>query len=465
MSKLYNAVHTAMNTTENGCLTHGSTLNACLDLFATIGASRGKNITPLFAKAFGEDPKTAMQILFWARDIRGGAGERQLFRDNVLSVVTPENVIAVIAKTVELGRWDDLHVFLGTRYEDLMVSFTADALETGHALTAKWQPRKGDMFNLLRKKMGKTPKELRKLLVTLSNTVEQKMSAKEWSEIDYEKLPSLASSRYMTAFHRNDATRYQAYKDALDKGVAKINAGAVYPYDIIKGGRYSGLNWSVANAQWNALPDYMQGKRSTVIPVIDVSGSMGCPVGGNPNLTCLDVAVSLGLYVAERNQTEFKDQFITFSENPQLQKVTGTLQNRLSSIYTAQWGMNTNINGVFDLILNAAKKHGLTQADLPEQILIFSDMEFDRCAMGAKSATAFDAAKQKFEAAGYTLPQLVFWNLNSRGDKNFPVQQHQTGALLVSGFSPALLKSVVGGVEHNPVQMMMEVVNVPRYTI
>jgi len=467
MSNLFNATNTAMHKTQNGSPTHGSTLNACLDLFFVAGASRGKNIESQFAKAFGENPKTAMQILFWLRDVRGGAGERQQFRNLVTKVTTRENAYAVMQKTVELGRWDDLQVFLGTEFEDLAVSVTADALVQENSLSAKWVPRKGTLFNLLRKKMGLDPKSLRHLLVRLSNTVEQKMSAGNWSEIDYSKLPSVASSRYMTAFHRNDASRYEAYKNALVKGETKINAGAVYPYDITKAIRHvsNTTTIAVAEAQWKALPNLLEGTDRRVLPVIDVSSSMDCSVGGNPKLTCMDVAVSLGLYLSERNTSVFKDQFITFDTRPRMLQATGSLRNRLDIVYRAPWGGSTDLDAVFDLVLNAAVHHNLKQEDLPTDLIICSDMEFNSCDRSGSKKTVFDRIKAKYRNAGYEMPTLTFWRLNVVQDKNNPVQMHETGTKLVSGFSPSLLKTVLGGVSTTPFDTMMEVVDVPRYTI
>jgi hypothetical protein len=467
MSALFAAVNTKMGKTENGAAAHTSTLNACLDLFSQAGASRGKDITSAFAKAKAEDLKLATQILFWLRDVRGGAGERQLFRDNVLSITTKENALQVVRKTVEVGRWDDLQVFLGTQYEDLVVSVTADALLTENALTAKWTPRSGAMFNLLRKKMELTPKELRKMLVRLSNTVEQLMSAGKWNEIDFSKLPSVASSRYMTAFHRNDSDRYEAYKNALVKGEAKINAGAVYPYDITKNIKRERFNSGsttvqVAEQQWKALPDYMEGNTLKVLPVIDVSSSMDCPAGGSKSVTCMDVAVGLGMYIAERNGSFFKDQFITFHEKPEMYKMEGRLSDRMRAVYSAKWGGNTDLKATFDLILNAAVKHRLSADDMPTDIIILSDMQFDR-ADRKGNKTLFEVIRKQYEKAGYQMPRLVFWDLRAVG--NYTVQQHETGTSLVSGFSPSLLKSILGGVNQTPYDTMLDTVNVERYTL
>jgi hypothetical protein len=292
------------------------------------------------------------------------------------------------------------------------------------------------------------------------------MSAGNWSEIDYSKLPSVASSRYMTAFHRNDATRYEAYKDALVKGETKINAGAVYPYDITKAVHNSSnpTVLSVAEAQWNALPNYMEGVERRVLPVIDVSSSMNDRVGGNPNLTCMDVAVSLGLYLAERNNSVFKDHYITFHESPSLMKATGTLAQKLRTIYSSPWGGNTNLMRVFSLILNAAIKNSLSEDDMPTDVIICSDMEFDRCDRSGY-ATTFTQIKKAYNDAGYKMPTLIFWRLNVLSDKNFPVKDTTFGAKLISGFSPSMIKTVLTGTSVSSYDSMLEVVDVPRYTI
>lgn len=466
MSNLLMAATTNDSRTTNGAVTNSTTSSFCLDFFSTAAASRGKTMLKEFKQALAENADIATKILFWLRDIRGGAGERKMFRDLVTSITTAENALSVMSKTVEVGRWDDLQVFLGTKFEDLAVSITADALVEGNALAAKWTPRKGQMFNLLRKKMELTPKELRKMLVSLSNTVEQLMSSGRFNEIDYSKLPSVASARYMTAFHKNDSERYQQYKDALvrgDKGV-KINAGAVYPYDIVKSIKYGNrLNVPVAEAQWAALPNYMENVDRRVVPVIDVSGSMSCSAGGS-SVTCMDVAVSLGLYLAERNKSIFNEQFITFHSRPTMMSVKGlSLSEKLNKIYTAPWGMNTNLIAVFDLILNAATKANLPQSDMPTDIIIFSDMEFDNCAENAR-ASAFEVINSKYAAAGYVAPTLTFWRLNVITKANQPAKKH-SHAKLVSGFSPSLVKTILGGTSVTAYDTMLEVVDVERYTI
>lgn len=452
------------NVTQNGSPTYASSGTACLDFFFGAGASRGRDLTQQFLAAKRENATVASQLLFWLRDIRGGAGERQHFRNLAKHVITPDNALRFMKMTIEVGRWDDLHVFIGTQYEDLAVSITADALLSDNALCAKWTPRKGCLFNLLRKKMELTPKELRHMLVRLSNTVEQLMSAGKWNAIEYSKLPSLASSRYMTAFHKQDAARYEAYKNALVKGETKINAAAIYPYTICtQVRRGNSTTQAVGEAQWKALPNYMEGNETRVLPIIDVSSSMDCPVHGG-SATCMDVAVSLGLYVSERNNTFFKDHYITFHDRPTLEMVTGGLRDRLNKIYSSKWGGSTNLDRVFDLVLSAAVKYDLSEDDIPTSLIIFSDMEFNSAFGAGPNDTAFDRIRAKYTAAGYTMPTITFWRLNVKGD-NSPVKHDERNVKLVSGFSPSLLKSVLSGTSVNPYDTMLETVNVPRYTL
>ena len=271
MSSLLKAMQTNDSLTENGMATNSSSLNHCVDLFFQIGAMRGQDKQRLinaFTKAFAEDSLTAMRLLFWARDVRGGAGERQIFRDIVTYLAINRKNLVLFA---EYGRWDDLLVLVGTPLETQALSLISEALNGKEKLAAKWMPRpnvsnrtKKRWANALRKHMGLTPKAYRKLLVENSNTVEQLMCCREFSKIDYSKLPSKAMSDLMKAFSRNDLERFQAYLESIDKGEAKINAGAVYPYDVIKNMKQG--NNQGANTQWNALPKYMTDNNEFVLP-------------------------------------------------------------------------------------------------------------------------------------------------------------------------------------------------------
>lgn len=334
---------------------------------------------------------------------------------------------------------------------------------------AKWMPRKGKVANAIRRSFKVSPKVYRKTLVELTSVIETAMCAKDYSGVDYSKLPSLASSRYQKAFLRNDEVGYGEYKTALESGEAKVNAGAVYPYDIIKSMNFGG-DKVVNNAQWESLPNFMEGSEERVLPVVDVSGSMSCSAGGNDNLTCMDVAISLGMYISERNEGNFKDAFVTFSSNPQLQYLKGTLEQRLNQLRRAEWGMSTDINAVFELILNQAKMYNIPQDKMPTKILILSDMQFNSATnsrWGNQSdwnPSAQDMIESKYEDAGYNKPDVVYWNLNASMG-NFPVEFDKMGTAMVSGFSPSILKSLLSGKSMTPESILMETVGSERYSL
>jgi len=462
--------------TENGMATNSSSLNACVDLFFNVGAMRGQDkerLIATFSKAFNEDPQRAMKILFWARDIRGGAGERQIFKD-VLVYLTENHDLALkpnLKYIAEYGRWDDLLTLFGTRLEKDVMSLIQAALGQGDGLCAKWMPRKGQNAEKLRNFMAMSPKQYRKTLVNLTNVVETKMCAKEWDTIEFGKLPSVASARYQKAFGKNAYEAYSAYIQSLVKGEAKINAGAVYPYDITKSINLG--NSKVANEQWKALPNYMEGSTERILPVVDVSGSMGTPAGNNKNVTCMDVAISLGLYISERNEGNFKNAFITFSSDPQLQVLSGTLTDRYRQLQKADWGMSTNIQKVFQLILDQATKHNLDQDEMPTKILILSDMEFNEATNSRGgwynresktewNPTAQQMIEQMYTAAGYQMPQIVYWNIQSRNG-GVPVSFDKQGTALVSGFSPSIMTSLLKGEIESPQQIMDLTIMSERY--
>lgn len=442
--------------TNNGGLTNASSLDANLDFFFAAGSSRGKDISDLFLKAMSANEDVALRTLLWLRDVRGGAGERQTFRDLSKLVLCK----GVFEKTPEVGRWDDLLVHVGTVAEEYAFSVIKKALAEGNGLCAKWMPRKGDVANKLRKFLGLTPKEYRKLLVNLSNTVEQKMCAKQWNEIDFGKVPSVAAARYQKAFSRNAKEAYEAYKEDLTKGEAKINAGAVYPYDVLKSLEQGDCD--VAQAQWNALPNYLEGSTERFLPVVDVSGSMQNPVP-NTTLSCMDVAVSLGLYISERNEGVFKDVMMTFHSSPQLFKVCGSLTERNAATRQLPWGGSTNLSAVFSTLLGAAVQNEVPESEMPTSIIIVSDMEFNTAFQDSHRVSSYEDAKMQYAAAGYKLPKIVFWTVNAR-QGNVPVKSTDEDTALVSGFSPAILKSVLKG-GMNPVQVMLDTVMQDRYNV
>ena len=472
MTTFVNAVKNQEARTTNGMKARKSTASACVDLFFKIGASRGQKIVPLFTGAYVENRDLALRIAQWARDVRGGAGERELFRQIFADLAKNDTDAcrALVRKVPEIGRWDDLLVLAGTELEAEAFELIKQALNEGNGLCAKWMPRKGDVAAKLRSYLGFTPKQYRKTLVSLTNVVEQKMCAKQWTDINFSHVPSLAHSRYKTAFFRNAKDVYADYVSSLVKGEdpkVKVNAGAVFPYDVLKGriGVYS-RGWSkteldLIQKQWEALPNYVGD--ANVLPMVDVSGSMTSRIGGANTLTALDVAVSLGLYLADKNKGKFADTFLTFSGSPELLHLRGNINQKIDQMVQSKWGMNTNVIAAFTKILKVAKDNNVPQEEMPQTLLILSDMQFDQCARFDHSA--FESVQHQYEKAGYAIPRIVFWNINSHD--NVPVKYDQRGAALVSGFSPSIVQSVLSGDEENftPEGIMLKTIMVDRYAL
>lgn len=470
--KLVNALRTRDSRTENGAATNSTTLSACLDFFSSVGAMRAKaqagavvDLTRLYEAARAEDPSVARRILFWARDVRGGAGEREAFRiiAKHASLYRTGDLQGKVALIPEYGRWDDLFCLIGTPLEAEALAAIKAGLENGDRLLAKWIPRgdsrkspeKRAVHNAIRRHLGLSPGDFRRTLSGLTEVVETPMCAKSFAAIDYSKVPSLAAARYQKAFLKNDPVGYATWKAALEKGEAKVNAGAVYPYDVTKSLMRG--DSAVASAQWKALPNYLEGSTRRILPMCDVSGSMSShDLGG---FTAMDVCLSLGLYISERNEGPFKDAFLTFSTVPELQVLKGDLSARFHQLIRSKWSMSTNLEAAFELVLAKAIEHRIPESEMPNTVLILSDMEFNACADGS----ALDMIRERYEAAGYQMPELVFWNLASRGQKNYPAQEGDDGVAMVSGFSPSLLKSVLAARRFEPVDTMMEVVGVDRY--
>src|ERR1035437_3215945 len=356
-------------------------------------------------------------------------------------------------------------------------------LEAGNC--AKWSDRKGKIALELEAFLGLQPqasgfhytegkafpgKAYRQLLTTLSNNeyhsiVEEKMCAKKWDDIVFDHVPSLASARYQKAFNKRCAERYKLYKEGLVKGTSKINAAGVYPYDVIKSLVHG--DSAVAKAQWEALPNFLGDEQ--ILAVVDVSGSMGCPAGGYGSksvVRCIDVATSLGLYVADKARGPFKDCFLTFSGDSKIEVLKGDIVAKHAQMCQSHWNMNTNVESAFDEILRVGKTHKVADEDMPRILLILSDMEFDQCVSRGRDARAMDVVKHKYEDAGYTLPRIVFWNINARSG-NSPVTCKEDGTALISGFSPAIMKAVlkVSVDSFTPENVMLETINNPRYDV
>lgn len=473
MNTFVNAVINQDARTENGMKALNTTTSACVDLFFKIGAMRGQDPIPAFTAAYVEDAEIATRIALWARDARQGAGEREIFRKvlrHAAKNLMGNELTRLIEKTPELGRWDDLLVLLEDGVDEdvqnYVVSKIAGALVRGDGLCAKWMPRKGATAVKLRTKLGWTPKRYRKTLVSASKVVETQMCAKDWDGINFSHVPSLAAARYKKAFNRH-TPKYKEWVEKLVKGdkTVKVNAGAVYPYDVIKGVQsymynagFNKTELDAIKAQWDALPNYVGD--SNVLALVDVSGSMTSAVSGTKT-TALDIAVSLGLYCADKNKGKFKDTFLTFSGSPELLHLKGDILQKIAQMVQSKWAMNTNLHAAFEKILDVAVKGKVPQSEMPQTLLIMSDMQFDQCVTHDDSA--LEMIRRKYEAKGYQMPNVVFWNLMARS--NVPVKFNESGVALVSGFSPSVLKSVLSGNMENmtPKGIMMKTIMNDRY--
>ncbi|QAX98326.1 hypothetical protein EcSzw1_111 [Escherichia phage EcSzw_1] len=421
----------------------------------------------MFYKALREDVDVAVRILLHMRDVREGMGERKAFRTVLLQAIEDNildsfQVLRIMDKISELGRFDDFKIFVGTRYEtDAFKHLEAALLDPDTAcLAAKWLPRVKPRHKQFVKRFCKfanlSEKEYRTLLSALSDTVEQKISTNNFGEIDYSKIPSLAAARYQKLFSKKDGERYAAYVEALSKGETKINAGAVYPYDVLKSVQRGQAQ--VANEQWKALPNWMADGEN-ILCMTDVSCSMTWETFGS--VTALDIGVSLALYVSERNTGCFKDELMIYSDRPHFITLSGTLQNRHRQIMSHVEYGSTNLQAAFDRILEIGVRNNLTQAAMPSKLIIFSDMEFNQVD-GANGRTNFEVIRSKYEKAGYEMPQLVFWYLANRNG-HCEVSVKDNGVAMVSGFSPATLKALLGGEKFDPISVMLKAVMIDRY--
>lgn len=456
--------------TENEALAYRSTTSPILDLFFIIGASRGMDIIPLFAKAFDCCREDSIRIALWARDVRGGAGERKLFRD-VLEYVEEKDIELfkrMAAKIPVVGRWDDMLVAKTEEGFGHVSQLIKEGIEDewgrgDRSLGAKWMPREGEVAKRLREAWKQTPKQYRKYLVEHTKVVESDMCGRRWDEVKFEEVPSVALARYTAAFKRHSGERFGEFLDRVRSGEVKINAGAVYPYDVLKTLRMEGEE--VASEQWKALADHMKGE--SVLPMVDVSGSMGSKVGGGSSLTCMDVAVSLGLYISTKQKGCFRDLMLTFHSSPMFISVKdkGTLKEKVDTVMNMPWGCNTDIGKAFELILRVAKSSKARKEDMPRILIVLSDMEFDAAVSSSGSlSTTYEGYKQMFRDEGYERPTVVFWNLQSRNG-HVPVKFDEGGTILVSGFSPSLMRFVVGSdlLDITPLKIMEGIIRNERY--
>lgn len=467
-------------TTENGALTLKTSSSALVDFFAMGGALRSrseKEITDMFEKALKENPIIAIKILFYIRDCRGGLGEKRTFRV-CLKWLTDNYKNAPMDKLIELtaeyGSWKDVFETLDISdyISTVMFKLSSDIKSDTPSLMAKYMPSIGGGKNseaeMLASYIGLTPKGYRKTLSALRsklNLVEIAMSSGNWDKIKYGSVPSKAMLTYNKAFGKHDFDRFNDYIADVNSGKAKINASVLYPYEIYESINSGKTGVDEANALWNALPDYTDGRNAIVMA--DVSGSMS----GRP----MAVSISLALYFAERNKGHFNGKFMTFSGNPEIVTVKGkNLRDKMSNISNANWDMNTDIQKAFDKILGSAIREGVPQSEMPETLYIISDMEFDSATgnnlasfwnveSSSFGVTNFEEIKRKYEEAGYKLPRIVFWNVASRQD-NVPVGKDEINTVLVSGASPSIFKFAVSP-NCSPEGFMLDVINNDRYKL
>lgn len=483
---------TAINnrtTSDKGDAAYVSTLLPCLDLYSAAGALRGRNdkFLDYFTKAYESDPLISLALLLRLRDIRRGQGERDLFRDGLKYIETKlgANIKELIHLIAHYGRVDDLFHFESKEVNNLVAEWFCDIIGYGKRsvednlvypnfkdpevvifyqdLAAKWLPRKPKtkqekyIVATIIKKLEITRKAFRHWCSQRSHTVEQKMSAKEWHLINYNHVPSRAANIYRYAFNRNDNERYQEYLTKLAEGSTdvKVNAGAVYPYDIMCYSKVYSVTETtpLLQAQWDSLPNYVADSKVRILPMIDVSGSMTVSAGSS-NVTCMDAAIGLGCYITERQESAFRGMYLTFSSNPSMGTVLDQdgnvlpIVDKYRKLKNEDWGGTTAFDKAFRRILEVGEMSNLATDDYPEVLLVLSDMNFDVSQYGNHDgfATASDRINEVFQEKGIKPPKIVFWNLHHNG--TFTCTINQYGVCEVSGFSPSVVKDVLRDIDN-----------------
>lgn len=465
-------------TTENGALAYKSTRSAVLDLFAQGGAMRAQSdqaMKTLFSKAFAEDETLALKTLFYLRDVRGGQGERRFFKValDYLAIHNKSALAKNLHLIAEFGRWDDMLHLLDTPVRSEVAKVLRRQLEQDAvnvpSLLGKWMPSENASSEttkrharILMKEFDMKPRVYRKMLSQLRaqiGIVETLLTQKEYAHIEYDKLPSVAGMKYRTAFFRNDEDRYKAFLDSLEKGDVKVNAGTLYPNDIV--GKIMRSYYTTSHevqlfeGQWKNLPDYIGENAQNSLVMADVSGSMS----GTP----MEVSIALAMYIAERNKGVFHNHFMTFSGNPQLVQIQGKdIVDKVRNIESADWKMNTNIERAMLKILNVAIEGNVPADEMVQKLYIISDMQFDQATSVARpNENMFKALARKFEQHGYKLPNIVFWNV--RATDNTPMQMNDLGVQLVSGYSPSILTQLLNADGKTPYDFMLDVILSERY--
>ena len=467
--------------TENGCEAYSTSGDILVDFVATIGTmdkASEQDIKDWVDKLYSVDALSARKLIFYTRDILGGLGRRRVGRllFERLAEIDSESAINNIPNIPEYGRFDDLYCLMGTKAENAMFKFIRDTFYDDLDKMSKTQPISSlakwvknpnskvketrALGRLTAKKIGLEQREFAKKLTELRkylNVVELKMTDKKWTEIDYSKVPSRASMIYSKAFDRNDNERYSEFKNKVKSGESEIKATTLYPYDLLNK-VISYRDDETVNLLWKALPDYIDTNKN-VLTVCDVSGSMF----GQPII----VAISLAMYFSERDKGQFRNKFITFSEKPQLVEIPETLntvRDRYNFIRSSNWGMNTNLDRVFELIFKTALNSKMIQEDIPDCLLILTDMQFDSRHTGGWDKTLYEHWKEKFREHGYELPNIVFWNCSNDYRESFQTTSLVAGVQYVSGMSTPIFKNVLNSLFCTPLGAVMNIVNSERYS-
>ena len=512
MNKFLNGLNDATNFTytENGAITHRTTKSDLLDMFAMGGAYRTRSdedVILLFKKAYEENPVYALKCLFYLRDVRGGQGERRFFRvcTKWLANYDTEAMRRNLSYVPMFGRYDDLYVFVGTALEkdafELMKNQLAlDVSCKTPSLLAKWlksentsSQKSRELANKTRIAFGMNHKQYRKTLSILReriNVLERLMSENRWDEIEFDKIPSRAGMIYKNAFARHDIERMkqdptvQSYADFAKDNTTKVNAKALYPYECVAEamkvmcngwyGYYSqpsmdDTNRLMVNKYWDNLADYFNSATFNGMAIVDTSGSM---CGSNADAP-INVAISLGMYCAEKAKGPYNGHFITFSSDPTFVKIEGVdFCDKVYRMSQANWGGSTNVEAAFDLMLDVAVKNHLSQDEIPENLIIISDMEFNSCVTsgtrftscwggcGGVKDTLFEAMAKKWASYGYEMPHLVFWNCQAR--QNNIAMRDDGNVSYVSGMSPSIFEQIMSG--KTAADLMYEVLDQARYS-
>lgn len=456
--------------TLNGANAYKSTQSKVLDLFSTGVSSKDKE--ELIKEALAEDPIIALKVCIYLRDIREGQGNRDTYRALLNYLLTNfqdkdvDNIIlAIMMHTAEFGRWKDVIEFI-PQLNPFMKTFVFAHMKEhlSDGLLCKWLPRQGQVAKDFAAYINLSHGDYRRLIVAGSKTVEQFMCAKEWGEINYSHVPSIANHKYNAAFLRNDTERRKSFLEKALNGNVKINSSVLYPHTIVSmilssilasknlGDRYLNKDTILsANALWSQLPNYME-NAFNVLPIIDTSGSMSSRAVGTTG-SCMDIAVGLGLYFASHNTGDYHNLWMNFSSAPQAYKLKGTtLSENIKSLDFKNWSQSTNINAALEFVLKAAKT---SPQDAPKMILIVSDMEFDSCG----KYTNYELAKKQFADEGVDMPTIVFWRVDTKS-KAQPVTMHEKGVVLLNGYSPVVLKELLAGdiANYDPYTAMLKII-------